>query len=639
MSNGVYVKKNGEWINTTDSGVTVDSTLSTTSENPVQNKVITEALGGKADSDHIHRIYNALVPSGTSIGEYADLNSVEYLKVGNYYCNNNDIMKTLVNSPTRHAFMMQVYAPLKPDLDDETTNRYAYRVRKLMTYSGEDFIQTAYSDGTPGVFYYTAWEKMAKASSLATKQDKLTAGANITISGTTISATDTTYGVASASANGLMSSTDKSKLDGVTAGAQPNVIETVKVNNSAVSVSDKAVNIDLSGYALKSDISSVYKVKGSVGSVSGLPSNASIGDVYNVTADGSNYVWTGSEWDALGGTVDLSSYAKRSDIPDVSGLATKTELTNGLSGKADKSEIPDVSGLATKSELDRLISFEGIVDEYSQLLDGNLFELTLGTEQSDGSRLLKASAFSIWSSDHQSNLVNICKSGIRYKASCKLKIPEGSTATLLCVGFYYTDGTYGSVERGEWTEWTESVIISPSDKTVSGVAIFYGQEGDILIKDFRVEALVDTQYVNGDVYHVVNKDDNSGILPNDFVMYLDYGWKRLGGDTSNLATKTELTNGLSGKASTSVATTSANGLMSSGDKSKLDGIESGANKTVVDSYLDGASTNPLQNKVVNNAIYNLGVQIRAEIPKITASTTDIGEGSSLATGTLYLVYE
>ena len=153
--------------------------------------------------------------------------------------------------------------------------------------------------------------------------------------------------VATTSANGLMSSTDKVKLDGITAGAQPNTIETVKVNNSAVSVSNKAVNIDLSGYALKSDISSVYKVKGSVGSVSGLPSNASIGDVYNITADGSNYVWTGSEWDALGGTVDLSSYAKTSDIPDVSGLATKTELSSGLSGKADKSEIPDTSKMMT----------------------------------------------------------------------------------------------------------------------------------------------------------------------------------------------------------------------------------------------------------------------------------------------------
>lgn len=47
------------------------------------------------------------------------------------------------------------------------------------------------------------------------KQDRLTAGTNITISGTTISAKDTTYDVATQSANGLMSSTDKTKLDGV----------------------------------------------------------------------------------------------------------------------------------------------------------------------------------------------------------------------------------------------------------------------------------------------------------------------------------------------------------------------------------------------------------------------------------------
>ena len=51
------------------------------------------------------------------------------------------------------------------------------------------------------------------------KQDKLIAGTNITISGTTISAKDTTYGVASTSANGLMSASDKSKLDAITASA------------------------------------------------------------------------------------------------------------------------------------------------------------------------------------------------------------------------------------------------------------------------------------------------------------------------------------------------------------------------------------------------------------------------------------
>ena len=59
---------------------------------------------------------------------------------------------------------------------------------------------------------------------------------------------------------------------------------------------------------------------------------------------------------------------------------------------------------------------------------------------------------------------------------------------------------------------------------------------------------------------------------------------------------------LAGKASTAVATTSTNGLLSSTDKAKLDGIASGANKTVVDTTLSSTSTNPVQNKVINTAL-------------------------------------
>ena len=50
------------------------------------------------------------------------------------------------------------------------------------------------------------------------------------------------------------------------------------------------------------------------------------------------------------------------------------------------------------------------------------------------------------------------------------------------------------------------------------------------------------------------------------------------------------------------ATTSAAGLMSASDKSKLDGIASGATKITVDSSLSSSSTNPVQNKVVNSAL-------------------------------------
>lgn len=50
------------------------------------------------------------------------------------------------------------------------------------------------------------------------------------------------------------------------------------------------------------------------------------------------------------------------------------------------------------------------------------------------------------------------------------------------------------------------------------------------------------------------------------------------------------------------ATQDAKGLMSAADKTKLDGIAQGANKTVVDDELSSTSTNPVQNKAVKGAL-------------------------------------
>lgn len=52
----------------------------------------------------------------------------------------------------------------------------------------------------------------------------------------------------------------------------------------------------------------------------------------------------------------------------------------------------------------------------------------------------------------------------------------------------------------------------------------------------------------------------------------------------------------------SAATTSAAGLMSAADKTKLEGIEAGATATTVDSALSSTSENPVQNKVINTAL-------------------------------------
>lgn len=76
-------------------------------------------------------------------------------------------------------------------------------------------------------------------------------------------------------------------------------------------------------YALKSDISNVYKYVGSVDTYSALPTTGqNAGDVYNIVnadstnniAAGDNVAWTGSTWDKLGGSVDLSNYALDSAV-------------------------------------------------------------------------------------------------------------------------------------------------------------------------------------------------------------------------------------------------------------------------------------------------------------------------------------
>ena len=75
--------------------------------------------------------------------------------------------------------------------------------------------------------------------------------------------------------------------------------------------------------------------------------------------------------------------------------------------------------------------------------------------------------------------------------------------------------------------------------------------------------------------------------------------------TAAIMNKT-VTAALNTKAGTAAATTSANGLMSAADKVKLDGVEDGATKTIVDDAMSDTSANPVQNKVVMKYIDSRG---------------------------------
>lgn len=110
--------------------------------------------------------------------------------------------------------------------------------------------------------------------------------------------------------------------------------EDIVVTQSYVNdaISDSISNIDSKIQSAKdyasSLVSSVYKVKGSVNNYSDLVNitNPSIGDVYNVRNEykdtttnkiipaGTNYVYTESGWDALGGTFDVSNFYTRTEV-------------------------------------------------------------------------------------------------------------------------------------------------------------------------------------------------------------------------------------------------------------------------------------------------------------------------------------
>lgn len=69
--------------------------------------------------------------------------------------------------------------------------------------------------------------------------------------------------------------------------------------------------------ALKSDLTAVYKYKGSKPSYGALPeSGNTVGDVWNVEDTGMNYAWTGTAWDALGEAFEIESITN-AEIDDI----------------------------------------------------------------------------------------------------------------------------------------------------------------------------------------------------------------------------------------------------------------------------------------------------------------------------------
>ena len=160
--------------------------------------------------------------------------------------------------------------------------------------------------------------------------------------------------LATADKDGLMSKEDFAKLTGIAAGAQVNVIEGVAAKTTAdggfvdLKVVEKKVQLDLSAFATKADVSAIPKFAIEV--VAELPTeNISKTTVYLVNHGHGDrdiydeWIYVNSTWEKIGNTdVDLTAYLKSAD-------AATTYLTKEDAGTTYATK-QEVEGITTNLE-------------------------------------------------------------------------------------------------------------------------------------------------------------------------------------------------------------------------------------------------------------------------------------------------
>lgn len=334
--------------------VTVDSALSSTSTNPVQNKVINTALAGKVGSVATGSANGTISVDGTDVavkglGSAAYTNSNAYATAAQGTAAGTALQSlsktdgtyvklTVGKSGTAGSIAVndaaigtalnaKADASAVPTKVSDLENDAKYITSADIPEGAAASSTTPLMDGTAAVGTETTFARGDhRHPSDTSKQDVITStnklSADLIADGTT---------------NKAYTATEKNKLAGIATGAQVNVVKSVsttassgvKLANSSAgalsvtvtpgSVASGNTSVVTGGAvytAINNAVGSVYKYKGTKATYSVLPTSGNTtGDVWNVEADftvgegtsaklypaGTNVAWDGSAWDPLGG--------------------------------------------------------------------------------------------------------------------------------------------------------------------------------------------------------------------------------------------------------------------------------------------------------------------------------------------------
>lgn len=237
-------------INIPSGSVEVDAELSETSTNPAENQAITKELAKKANKSDIPTVGDGVLSvqrNSKSVGTFS-ANAAEDASInisvpdkvselendagyGTYTKPATGIPKSDLASGVQASLdkadtALQKHQDISGKLDktgdaSNTTVTFTAASARENVKTGEKLsvivgkIAKWFADLKTVAFTgnYNDLANKPTIPDISGKQDKLTAGANITLSGNTISAKDTTYSNATTSKAGLMSATDKTNLN------------------------------------------------------------------------------------------------------------------------------------------------------------------------------------------------------------------------------------------------------------------------------------------------------------------------------------------------------------------------------------------------------------------------------------------
>lgn len=635
----------------------VDSALSSTSTNPVQNKVVNTAISNLntlvGDTSVANQISTAFTNQKGVANGVATLDSagkVPSTQLPSYvddviegYYSSSKFYKTKGSDGTYSSEITGETGKIYVDLNTNKTYRWsgsAYTVISetlaLGTTSSTafrgDYGNTAYTHATAkgSAFSSGLYKITTNAQGHVTAA---TAVAKADITGLGIPAQDTTYSAATTSAAGLMSASDKTKLDGIATGANKTTVDSALSSTSTNPVQNKVVNTAIANLnTLVGDTAVSTQITNAASSTTPKVAGTAAVGTETMFARGDHVHPAQTTVSGNAGSATKLATARTIDGVSFNGTANITHYGTCDTAAGTAAKVVALTGFTLATGAKVAVKFTVTNTAANPTLNVN----------STGAKAIYYRGAAISAGYLAANRVyEFVYDGTNYELIGDINVDTNTdtkvTNTLNTTAKAYVTGTtsastntgtqvfdtgvYLDTTAGQLTATTFKGALSGNASTATKAT--QDANGNVITSTYAtktelsgVSTLVGDTAVSQQI-STAKSDCITGLSVSGKVITYTKG----NGDTGTITTQDTNT-------TYSVATTSANGLMSSSDKAKLNGVATGAevNQNAFSNIVVGSTTVAADSKTDTLTFVagsNITLTPDATNDKITIAAADV----------------